>query len=726
MTEANKTSTLSFADEKTLETLRTDFLVEPEARQSLEFSPRLSWTFWLIIGVMTLMVISFFAIIFSKIFINLKIAYKMYVSFGYLVVTAALLGAGAFYYLDHASGFAKLSMHFTQIDTIGNEISSAQANYLLHGMENKDYGESRVTKIHEGLTAIIDTINQIKTSRLMHQTMQGNLEELETILPPYSNTLEEVVTSFQAVEERKEELDRLQTKMGVALESMRQHHKAQQLSDATQEIDKAKAIRLNHIIDELNRTEKLLLEAAYHEAGFILDKKPVHIATMERIFTDVIALLDLLKEQLTESEDLSLLANIQNEVAQVTTSLTILIREEAIIAKDNGTLNGLLMRFESLGSELAHEAELMAQEAVREADIAIIVLLTFTLIFGVFMSIYIASSISKPVKESATLVRLMAEGDMTQYLPYHFKDEIGLMCIALNDMASRLRETIGVIQESAANVASGSEELSASAEALSQAATEQAATVEEVSASMVEMGSNIARTSDNSQETEDMANGVAKDAEEGGRAVTQTVHAMREIAEKISIVEDIARQTNLLALNAAIEAARAGEHGKGFAVVASEVRKLAERSGKAANEISELSGSSLAVAEKAGTMLEKMVPQIKQTANLIQGITIASTEQNAGIQQIGIATQQMDLVTQANASASEELASTSEELAAQAEVLQDSVSFFRVEGSLHSSAGKQKSAIPESAPPLSDPHNAPGIDMGIASDLLDEDDYEHF
>jgi methyl-accepting chemotaxis protein len=195
---------------------------------------------------------------------------------------------------------------------------------------------------------------------------------------------------------------------------------------------------------------------------------------------------------------------------------------------------------------------------------------------------------------------------------------------------------------------------------------------------MEEMGASISRNTDNAQQTEKIAVQAANDAQESGRAVTETVSAMKEIAEKISIIEEIARQTDLLALNAAIEAARAGEHGKGFAVVASEVRRLAERSQTAAGEIGQLSSSSVQVAEKAGQLLEKLVPDIQNTALLVQEISAASTEQNTGVQQVNQALQQLDTVIQQNAASAEEMSSTSEQLAAQAEMLQQAISFFRI------------------------------------------------
>jgi len=253
---------------------------------------------------------------------------------------------------------------------------------------------------------------------------------------------------------------------------------------------------------------------------------------------------------------------------------------------------------------------------------------------------------------------------------------------AMASMVDGLTEVVANIRTVADQVMTGSREMSGSAEQLSQGATEQSSSVEEVSSSMEEMAANIKQNSDNAQQTEKIALKAADDGKEGGKAVAATVGAMKEIAGKISIIEEIARQTNLLALNAAIEAARAGEHGKGFAVVASEVRKLAERSQTAAGEINKLSASSVQIAEKAGEMLARIVPDIQKTADLVQEISAASNEQSSGAGQINKAIQQLDQVIQQNASASEEMASTSEELLGQAEQLQRTIGFFRISGTV--------------------------------------------
>ncbi|MCK1396190.1 methyl-accepting chemotaxis protein [Bradyrhizobium sp. 1] len=278
---------------------------------------------------------------------------------------------------------------------------------------------------------------------------------------------------------------------------------------------------------------------------------------------------------------------------------------------------------------------------------------------------------------TAALANQIAQGDLTvEAKPLSDKDTLGL---ALERMVEKLRQIVSEALTAAQNVSAGSQELSASAEQLSQGATEQASSAEEASSSMEEMASNVKQNADNANQTEKIAAQSAKDAEASGAAVGRAVNAMQTIAEKITIVQEIARQTDLLALNAAVEAARAGEHGKGFAVVASEVRKLAERSQAAAAEIGTLSTETVKVAQEAGNMLSKLVPDIKRTAELVEEITAACREQDVGSAQINQAIQQLDKVGQQNASASEEVSSTSEELASQAEQLQSTIAYFRIE-----------------------------------------------
>lgn len=359
----------------------------------------------------------------------------------------------------------------------------------------------------------------------------------------------------------------------------------------------------------------------------------------------------------------------------------------------------------------------------------IIVFCVIALPVGIFVALIIARGILGPLRSTVSMITAMEQGRIEQRLNLKRADEIGQMGDAMDRFSDSLQEEVVASMEALArgdlttkvqprsdrdalrnslkkviedlagmvrnittaseNVSSGSQAMSASSEELSQGASEQAAAAEEASSSIEQMTANIRQNADNANETEKIATQSAKDAMQGGQAVDKTVSAMQEIANKIMIIEEIARQTNLLALNAAIEAARAGEHGKGFAVVAAEVRKLAERSQKAAGEINALSTSSVEVAESAGQVLNELVPNIQKTAELVQEISAASREQDAGAEQIAKSIQQLDAVIQQNASASEEMASTAEELSSQSEQLAEMISFFKLESSMSNSMHQQ-------------------------------------
>ena len=348
--------------------------------------------------------------------------------------------------------------------------------------------------------------------------------------------------------------------------------------------------------------------------------------------------------------------------------------------------------FAALKTFVTHESDAM-EEAAKEgaeryasARLLVLCLSGAGLLFGVGIAFWITRALTRPINQALQVARRLSAGDLTVQIESHSKDEVGQLLAAMHEMVGKLSQVIGAVRSATDNLSSASEEVSATAQSLAQGSTEQAGSVEETSASVEEMTASIAQNTENAKVTNQMATKASEEAGDGGDAVGKTVEAMKQIAKKISIIDDIAYQTNLLALNAAIEAARAGEHGKGFAVVAAEVRKLAERSQVAAQEIGEVAGSSVELAERAGSLLNTIVPSIKKTADLVQEIAASSQEQSSAVSQINVAMNQLSQLTQQNASASEQLAATSEEMSGQAQQLQQTMAFFKVTAGRHAAA----------------------------------------
>ena len=368
------------------------------------------------------------------------------------------------------------------------------------------------------------------------------------------------------------------------------------------------------------------------------------------------------------------------------------------------------------------------EEAKSAADATIFTIILFSVIglvaSGALGFIIVRATVG-PLNSGVGFADRLRQGDLSADIDIEQKDEVGRLCQSLNAMVAKLREMFSEVQESSSRVASGSEELASASQALAENANTQASSVEQISASMEQMTSSISQNTNNAKQTESIARQAATDAKDSNAAVAEAMTAMTNIAEKISIIEEIARQTNLLALNAAIEAARAGEHGKGFAVVAAEVRKLAERSGSAAAEISELSVTSVDVAERASEMLTKLAPDIQKTAELVQEISASSSEQDSGAQQVNAAIGHLDSLIQQIASAAEELASTSQELSAQGNHMQQIMSFFDLGGGAGASrATYAPQAVARPAAVKALPGASAQPQRAVDDDIFDDSDAE--
>jgi methyl-accepting chemotaxis protein len=413
--------------------------------------------------------------------------------------------------------------------------------------------------------------------------------------------------------------------------------------------------------------------------SFVSEESRAEIARLSQLMTDYEQTVAQVLQQHRDSGDL----------AQATTITSLM----PLLASKGNAADELMTRLVEHKKMRAKQANVSIGEIYHSSRLQMITLILVAAALGFVIGLLVTRSISRPLNRAVSVANSLAEGDLGVQVEVDSKDETGRLLSSMQHMTERLRSVMADVRSAADSLSSASEQVSATSQSLSQAATEQAASVEETSASVEQMSASIAQNTDSARVTDGIAGKAANDAVEGGRAVREMVQAMKQIADKIGIIDDIAYQTNLLALNAAIEAARAGDHGKGFAVVAAEVRKLAERSQVAAQEIGGVAGSSVQLAEQAGALLDEIVPNIQKTSDLVQEITAASQEQSSGAAQINIAMAQMSQITQQNASASEELAATSEEMNAQAGQLLELIGYFRLGNQGQASSPRRTEAV---------------------------------
>jgi methyl-accepting chemotaxis protein len=685
---------------------------------------------------------------------NMKLGIKIGLGFGVVIAIALVLGTIAIWNMRSVSGLAeKLDGQFVPESALATSIEN---NFLNALFEIRGYGYTldrnfldKGMKYIEQIKKDLKDAKELAARSTALKAFQDQVDKVSERTAEYERLVGETTAKSDLMANLLKRLYDIGTGLRKDIDELANNRKGSDTSEVNSgsEADKGMSdvarLAATNEIGEMFIGMRLTIWKAQAQR----DMK--QIQDVQKNLGEISGKLESLRAGTTQGRQLKLIESIKlgfdgyrslmNEFLATWTAMDEIAARRVKVAYE-------AMDIAKAAAEGAmHDTKSIATATVSKlsfSSIVMIVGLLLAIILGACIALFVTRAIVRPLIRAVEISNKLSEGDLTLKIDVDSTDETGQLLTAMKHMVSKLRRIVGEVKRAGDNVSAGSQELSASAEQLSQGSTEQAASAEEVSSSMEQMSSNIKQNADNALQTEKIAIKSAGDARQGGQAVSETVSAMKEIAGKISIIEEIARQTNLLALNAAIEAARAGEHGKGFAVVASEVRKLAERSQTAAAEISKLSTTSVDVAEKAGEMLLRIVPDIQKTADLVQEISSACNEQNSGAEQINKAIQQLDQVIQQNASASEQMASTSEELLSQAEQLQSIIAFFRSDDSDRSpteakpvSAGQPGKKKPAARPKVMSVHpvmaenetngnNAQGFALDMGSAKADEEDHE--
>lgn len=629
---------VSLASADTMTLLKTDWLMTAQETHLEEHKPglsRLFWSFTILLGLFACLTIALFG---TGMFRRFSLNMKLYTSYGSLVMLALILGLGGYLYLEKINATAHIETAFLELDMMANETEALQNAYLLHGIENKAYGDKTLKAITTLTTEFLNDFSELKKEAGLDADQAQAVSRMESHTAAYVKQFQNLTKAYGELETAKETLAGLTETVTQAMEEMIHHHDITLKNLETGGGNADEILHQTNLINQLREAEKYLLTLSRAEVAFLLDKHAGRVEKMEGLLGHLKAYLNALENQLQTPGEKALLKEIQQDVTTFETWLVRVIKDEAIILKAASDTADSLHDIAAIGEALSHEAGLKADMMQKEGDLALIVLMVVSLVSGCLLSFFIARGISRPITH---IIKGMEEGS----------DQ----------------------------VAEASSQVSFASQSTAEGASEQAASVEETSSSMEEMSSMIKRNAESAgqadQSMKETNEGVKKanqSMEKMTVAMSEISRASQETSNVIKTIDEIAFQTNLLALNAAVEAARAGEAGAGFAVVADEVRNLALRAAEAAkNTAGLIQGIGLKINE--GSELVSSTNEAfglvsngtEKVSALIAEISDASREQSEGIEQINTAISEIDKVVQTNAANAEESAAASEQMNAQ-------------------------------------------------------------
>ncbi|PLX19507.1 MAG: chemotaxis protein [Salinivirgaceae bacterium] len=647
---------------------------------------------------------------------NIRIGGKLGIGFGLLIVIAVALGIMAVINMTTIKTETNYlaDEYLSEMEIANNvERSFLAAIFELRAynytMEDEfiNKGRKLLTETKSYLSdafALADRAHRLTTLKGLAQGVDENLKKYEDLL----NQTEEVIHEMEADREKMDAAaGQYMKNCAEYLDDQNRAMKREINSNNTNLARLEKITLINNIVDAGNNIRVANFKAQ-------AERDPVMLKNAVAEFDKTFSYFNEIRKYTIVEADLEAIDNIEEAGKEYMAAINdyllnynkmIAIGAERVPVSAVVTENAKKTALAAVAGTNAIAND--AVNIINTSNEIMIIGLIFAMVLGIILALIITRSITQGLNKGVLFAQTIAKGDLTVEIEDKFlnqKDEIGILANALQAMADKLSQIVEDIVEGAENIASASQELSSTSQQMSQGSSEQASSAEEVSSSMEEMASNIQQNTDNAKQTEKISLKASDDIAQGNTAVNQTVDSMKNIADKITIISEIARQTNILALNAAVEAARAGEHGKGFAVVADEVRKLAARSQESAAEIDETSKNSVSIAENSGKLLAEIVPDIQKTAKLVQEIAAASAEQSSGADQVNSAIQQLNQVTQQNAAAAEEMATSSEELASQADQMRDTMAFFKI-----NNTRKKNKVVKTSSPKAKVQHAAPTV-----------------